>query len=146
MIQLQIFVFFFLLGLSSCTQKSVKVPIGNSNFQIDSMLKIIQNADTVFLDTLSRMFVDDYSVVNEMFAERILSNSSFKKQSGETYSSDKVWFGNDTLDQSIVFELYTDQFRLKTFHFYNKDIPTDLIYMGVMDICGVKNRSKYCYY
>lgn len=48
-------------------------------------------------------------------------------QSGQIYSYDKAWFTNDTLNQTIVFELYTDYYRTVTYHFYNNDVTADLI-------------------
>jgi hypothetical protein len=53
--------------------------------------------------------------------------SSLVIKSGNTYSYDKVWFVNDTLNQVIVIELYTDLFRTKTYHFYTNNIPDSLI-------------------
>lgn len=53
--------------------------------------------------------------------------SSYIKTSGKITSGEKAWFTNDTLKETLVFELYTDGHRLVTYHFYNDDIPIDLI-------------------
>lgn len=79
------------------------------------------------IDTTQLFSVDDYGVTNEMLDEKTSNNSSYRKQSGPIHSSDKVWFTNDDLDQTLVFELYTDKHRLTTFHFQNRDIPAALI-------------------
>ena len=63
-----------------------------------------------------------------MIAEQKTDNSSsYKKISGKTQSLDKAWFTNDTLKQTLIFEMYTDGHRLVTYHFLNNEIPTELI-------------------
>lgn len=69
-------------------------------------------------DTIKRFVVDDYPVTNEMLIDKTSNNSSYKKQSGQTYSYDKAWFGNDTLKQTLVFELYTDYHRMVIYHWH----------------------------
>jgi len=71
-----------------------------------------------------------------MLADKTSSNSSYKKQSGQTFSYDKAWISNDTLKQTLVFELYTDYHRLVTYHFLDNDIPTDLINRMELHIDG----------
>ncbi len=78
-------------------------------------------------NNLTKIIPDDYSVTNEMLVDKTSGNSSHKLKSGEIFSLDKVWFTNDTLNQTLVFELYTDYHRLYIYHFYNNDIPKDLI-------------------
>jgi hypothetical protein len=69
-------------------------------------------------------------------------NSSYKKQSGQTFSYDRVWFSNDTLKQILVFELYTDYHRMVTYHFYTNDIPIDLISRMELHIDGGDPASE----
>jgi len=68
------------------------------------------------------MIPDDYPVTDSMF-----KGNYDKIISGEITSLDKAWFTNDTLKQTLVFELYTDYHRLEIYHFYNNDIPEELI-------------------
>lgn len=81
----------------------------------------------VISDTIKRFVVDNFPLTNEMLGDKTSYNSLYKKQSGQTYSFDKAWYSNDTLKQTLVFELYTDYHRMHTYHFYNNDIPTDLM-------------------
>jgi hypothetical protein len=113
-------------GLLSCNNNSTETSIENvraDTVSIDTTLKYKQKAPVVISDTIKRFVVDNYPVTNEMLADK----ASNKKQSGKTYSYDKAWFSNDTLRQTIIFELYTDYHQMVTYHFYNNDIPTDLI-------------------
>ena len=79
-------------------------------------------------DSIKRFVVDDYPVTFEMIKKQNVDNySSYSKTSGKTKSIDKVWFSNNTLKQTLIFELYTDGHRLVTYHFNNNDIPLDVI-------------------
>lgn len=89
---------------------------------IDTILKPKQINVVSISDTIKRFVVDDYPVTNEMLVDKTSNNSSYKKQSGQTYSYDKAWFGNDTLKQTLVFEHYTDYHRMVIYHFYTNDI------------------------
>jgi hypothetical protein len=71
-----------------------------------------------------RMFtVDDFPVTERMIGPY----TGRDHKSGGLLSSDKVWFGNKELNQTLVFELYTDNFRNEIFLFRNDDIPAALI-------------------
>lgn len=70
--------------------------------------------------------VDDYPVMDRMMGSDVKGDERAIK-SGPILSQDKVWFTNDSLQQTLVFELYTDGFRNVTFHFLNNDIPPGLI-------------------
>jgi hypothetical protein len=118
---LQTLTFILILGFFSCNEKTE-----NSVVKKDKVLTESKKADTNRVSN-SKFVVDDYSVTNEMFSNKSDNNSNYKKQSGQIISNDKVWFGNDKLKQTLVFELYTDYHRLVTYHFLNNDIPTDLI-------------------
>ena len=70
--------------------------------------------------------VDDYPVTDSML--RCKDNySACELRYGGVVSLDKIWFGNRMLNQTLVVELATDQFRMNIYNFYNNDIPTELI-------------------
>ena len=121
MTTLQTLTFILTLGLFSCNGKTENSATKNENVLSD--IQVVVSIP----DTIKKFVVDDYPVTNEMLADKTSSNSSYKKQSGQTFSYDKAWFSNDTLKQTLVFELYTDYHRLVTYHFLDNDIPTDLI-------------------
>ena len=77
------------------------------------------NIDSLWFD------VDDYPVTNEMLADT--SRKDLTIRIGDTFSHDRIWFGNKNLNQTLVFELYTDYHRLITYHFYSDDVPSELI-------------------
>ena len=118
----------FLIGLFSCTNNKTEKPKSETNtFAIDTNQANKSVAQRIS-DTIKKLIVDDYPVTNEMFSKQSVDNySTYRKISGLTQSLDKAWFSNDTLNQILVFELYTDYHRLATYHFYNRDIPKDLI-------------------
>jgi hypothetical protein len=117
-----------IFGLFSCTDSNTnKLNAGATSVDSDTT-QIDEREAKNIPDTTVKLIVDDYPITNEMFAKQIADNSStYKKTSGLTQSLDKVWFGNDTIKQTLVFELYTDNHRLITYHFYNKELPDDLI-------------------
>jgi len=128
-------------GLLSCnnhrTEKSIKSEnIKVDSTSIDSAIKPEKKITVAISDTIKRFVVDDFPVTNEMLADKTSNIFSYKKQSGQTFSYDKAWFSNDTLKQTLVFELYTDYHRIVTYHFYNNDIPTDLINRMELHIDG----------
>ena len=73
-----------------------------------------------------KIIPDNYPVTDEMFVTDS-DNTGREIKSGDLFSYDKNWFRNDTLNQTLVFELYTDNFRNVIYHFKNNDIPKDLI-------------------
>ena len=103
-----------------------KNQLGYKSILSDSLItkyqRLVSNSDT-----LKSFVVDDFPVTNKMLSDNTSNNSSNKKQSGKTYSYGKAWFGNDSINQTILFDLYTDYHRMTTFLFYNNDIPIDLI-------------------
>ena len=130
MTTLQTLTFILTLGLFSCNGKTENSATKNENVLSD--IQVVVSIP----DTIKKFVVDDYPVTNEMLADKTSSNSSYKKQSGQTFSYDKAWFSNDTLKQTLVFELYTDYHRLVTYHFLDNDIPTDLINRMELHIDG----------
>lgn len=96
-------------------------------FSADTALKSKPQPAAVISDTVKRFVVDDYSITNAMLDDKTSGNPARKIQSGSIYSVEKAWFTNDTLNQTIVFVLYTDHYRAITYHFYNNNVPADLI-------------------
>jgi len=110
---LTIIISFGLLSCNNRTETTIKNELVKFDFvTIDTILKPKQINVVSISDTIKRFVVDDYPVTNEMLIDKTSNNSSYKKQSGQTYSYDKAWFGNDTLKQTLVFELYTDYHRM----------------------------------
>lgn len=84
--------------------------------------------DAALPDTIKKLIVDDYPITDDMLEYgHDPMTGSMKLVSGKIVSLDKAWFSNDTLQQTLVFELYTDYHRMATFHFINDDIPGELI-------------------
>jgi hypothetical protein len=77
-------------------------------------------------DTIKKFVVDDLPVTDKMFGRDIHTNGREMK-SGSIRSYDKVWFTNDSLGETLVYELYTDDFRMEIFLFLNNNIPKGLI-------------------
>jgi hypothetical protein len=105
---------------------------------------ILESEDNVSSDSLRLFTVDDYPIKDEMFN----GNYEYKK-SGGVISSDKVWFKNESLNQTIVIELYTDYHRLVTFHFNNEILPQEIIRRMQLHIEGgelASNEQKYKYF
>lgn len=141
MTTLQTLTIAILIGLLSCNNNRTEKTVKNENVTVDSsssdsVFKSQQQTAFVISDTIKRFVVDDYPVTNAMLSDKASDNSSYKKQSGQTISYDKVWFSNDTLKQTLVFELYTDHHRLVTYHFFSNDVLTDLINRMELHIDG----------
>ncbi|SHN41236.1 hypothetical protein SAMN05216311_112215 [Chitinophaga sp. CF418] len=122
----------FLIVFLSCNLSAPKTTNKAENakkeaFSADTALKSKPQPATVISDTVKRFVVDDYPITNVMLDDKTSGNPTRKIQSGSIYSDEKVWFTNDTLNQTIVFELYTDHYRGITYHFYNNDVTADLI-------------------
>lgn len=132
--------FILLIVLVSCStrhhdsQKNQVVSTDKNNDTIKHNTESIELADSI-----KTFAVDDYPVTNEMFSDLYKDNEALKIKSGQIFSLDKAWFTNDTLNQTLVFELYTDYHRLMIFHFQNTDIPTGIIKRMELDI----SKSKF---
>lgn len=134
-------------GILSCinnkTDTNVKDDIKTGDHpSIYSTLKTQQQTTFVISDNIKKFDVDDYPVSNAMLVNKINNYPSHKKQSGQTYSYDKIWFTNDTIKQTLVFDLYTDGHLMLTYHFYSNDIPTDLINKMELYIDGGERASE----
>jgi hypothetical protein len=115
------YAFILTLIFFSCNGKKEQA-VTNHKFGLNEKQKSISIPDTT-----KKFVVDEYIVTNEMLEVKKKTHSSYKIQSGKTFSYDKVWFSNDSINQVLVFELYTDFHRLVTYHFYENDLPADLI-------------------
>lgn len=129
---LQTFIIAISLSILSCNNHRTETAVKKKNVTADSLsadsaLKSKQQAAAIISDTVKWIVVDDYPISNAMLSDKTSNYSSYNKQSGQTYSYEKAWFSNDSLKQTLVFELYTDYHRMVTYHFYSNDIPTDLI-------------------
>ncbi len=93
----------------------------NGNIEKSELISINQK-QLIKLDSLNMFSVDDYPITNDMF----IGNYD-KIVSGDLLVYDQVWFSNDILEQTLIFELYTDYHRIATYHFLNTDTPKDLI-------------------
>jgi hypothetical protein len=131
-------------GFLSCkndkTKNSTISESKDSIVTFDNGTRTLPIQDTIGADTVAadNILADDYPVTNEMFIDKN-PNSSYKIKSGEIFSLDKVWFTNDTLNQTLVFELSTDYHRFYIYHLLNSDIPSDLIKHIQLDV----SKSKF---
>ena len=146
MTTLQTLMLIILFGFISCRSDKTETTINKEKLNIDSLSlekskAIKQNAISIS-DTIKKFKVDDYPVTNDMLADKMSNNSATIKKSGKIISHDKAWFGNDSLKQVLVFQLYTDYHRLVTYHFYNNDIPLDLINRIELHINGGELASE----
>lgn len=88
-------------------------------------------------DSILTFRVDDYPIKNEMF------NGNYgAAKSGEIVSYDKVWLTNKSINQTLVFELYTDYHRKVTYHFDNLTIPDELVNRMELHIEGGELATK----
>jgi len=85
------------------------------------------NESKILPDSIKTIIIDGYPVTNNMFRELHNANPLFKIQSGQIFSIEKAWFTNDTINQTLVFELYTDFHRFITYLIRNDIIPDTLI-------------------
>lgn len=116
----------FLLGLISCSDnKTAQTPaLKADSIQKNVLTNKVAPAPTSIPDTIKRFIVDDYPLADEMFGN---GDNGREINSGDIVSVDKAWFTNDELGQTMVVEVYTDNFRMAEFHFQNQDIPKALI-------------------
>lgn len=156
---LQILIITILFGFLSCNNNKTETTVKNEKVKADTVkrdtsLKTEQQTAFAISDNFNKFVVDDYPVTNKMLAIKTSDNSGYTKKSGEIFSLDKVWFTNDSLKQSLVFELYTDYHRLYIYHFFNNDIPGDLIrhlelyvskskFDNVFDTATFKQKQTY---
>lgn len=97
----------------------------NTTHQLDSIeTKTIIKTN---YDSIPRFTVDDYPITNTMIRKQSGDYHLFKVNSGKTYSIEKSWFKNDSINQTIVIQLATDYHRFFIYHFDNQNTPPDLI-------------------
>jgi len=151
MTTLQVVLLIFTIGLISCNGNQTKTVDKKIDVQSDTVKKInkprsidTSNNTKTFIDTFQRFEVDDYPVRRNMLTCNDNSSTCEIKYK-DIISLDKVWFTNDTLKQSLVFEMYTDGFRVAIFHFNNNSIPTELIkrvYLSTIDGKSASDKQK----
>ena len=98
-------------------------------------------------NAIKTLETDDFPVPDKLFGRDVNQNAR-KIISGGIESSDKVWFINDSLHQSLVVELYTDNFRDEIFLFQNENIPKGLINEMELinadhELADSKQKQKY---
>lgn len=79
--------------------------------------------------------IDDYPVTDNMFY------NSTSIQIGKL-ATRANWFSNDNFSEALIFELYTDNHRMYTYHFLNKEINEELQNLVHFDYNGKKNGQK----
>lgn len=115
------------LGLYSCNNgKKNKAEVSTDTITSIEKVNDTLNKTPKYSDSIGRFEVDNYPVPDEML-NCIDSSSICEIKYKELISVDKIWFTNDTLNQTLVFEMYTDKHRLAIFHFYNASVPAELI-------------------
>jgi|GEM_PF-1183865 len=127
-----VILFFSIAGLISRSPKQDKKFTGN-NKTADTAIPPLKNSlaspsqqPVNLSDTFKKFKVDDYPVTAAMLKHNDHS-SDYRIRYKDVVSHDKVWLTNDALRQTLVFEMYTDGFRLAIFHFSNDKIPAELI-------------------
>ncbi len=118
----------FTISLFSCNNHSKETPVKNENVVLDSTTRDTATSTekiekVVISDTIKRFIVDDFPVTDKM----LRGKTEISIKSGLCFSWGQAWFSNDTLNQILVFELYTDGHRMVIYHCYNNAIPNDLI-------------------
>src|SRR5689334_6816628 len=89
---------------------------------------------------------DDFKVTDEMFGTDTNQNGRQIKF-GPVVSAGMVWFGNRALNQTLVLDLYTDNFRNAIYLFKNDDVPDNLLSKieftnGDGEMSGLKETKK----
>ncbi|MBI5857090.1 MAG: hypothetical protein HZB42_05515 [Sphingobacteriales bacterium] len=100
------------------TKKDSSSPATNVTTQADS--------SSNKKDSIAKFETDDYPVTDKML-ECAAPKSNCEYRYKDLISTEKKWFTNDALNQTLVVEFYTDYFRTGFFLFSNTDIPTGLI-------------------
>lgn len=86
--------------------------------------EILRGDPSASADTIKKLVVDDFPVPDDLLGR---DANGREIRSGDTRSLDKAWFTNKSLNQTLVFELYTDYHRLATFLLVNNDIPKEMM-------------------
>jgi hypothetical protein len=116
-----------LICLLSCKTKEVTNSFLDSDNTLVTENRLPNDSvnNQIKFDSIISFDVDDYPVTNEMLYDS--THNAYKRQVGGVFSLDKAWFTDYSLNQTLVFELYTDYWRIITFHFRNDDIPKEII-------------------
>jgi hypothetical protein len=96
---------------------------------VDTLIRQTAKVDTAdysyYHDSIS-FETDDYPVTDNMLRRFFKLNPDGQKSLDKSISP-YAWFSNDTLKQSLLFNLGTDYYRTEMFDFFNADIPKDMI-------------------
>lgn len=111
-INISFFATIYLLVISSTVNPGTR----DTTLRSDCTILIESDTTTITSDTILTFIADDYPVTDEMLEEYTALQRS-----------DIVWFRNRGLNESLVFELYTDRHRFVTYHFFTDDIPDAVI-------------------
>ncbi|HVU53947.1 MAG TPA: hypothetical protein VHD83_02790 [Puia sp.] len=78
---------------------------------------------------IKKFIPDDFPVTNKMFEWEMRGNGRHygERRSRNIETGDQAWFTNDSLHQTLVYDLYTDYFRMGAFLFDNNNIPKGLV-------------------
>jgi hypothetical protein len=115
----------FALACSSCQDnKPIDDQISDDSLKVNTKVTPVNTASTTIVDTTSKFTVDGYSFTDDMFDG---NPNGIEIRQGDLTSKDEYWFTNEELKQTIVVELYTDNFRMTEFHFENNSVPKHLI-------------------
>lgn len=119
--------FILLVVLAACNETASKKATEVNSTTIAPADSTAKDDESVYRipDSIKRFVVDDYPVPDSLLYLNAGDDRRIKV--GEIFSVDKAWLRNDSLDQTLVFEMYTDGFRNIIFHFLNNDIPDQLI-------------------
>jgi hypothetical protein len=77
-------------------------------------------------DSIARLETDDFPVDVDMLAND-RQGPAWNIKSGPIHASDQIWYTNDSLQQTLIFDLYTDYHRYQITLFSNRDIPRLLL-------------------
>ena len=77
-------------------------------------------------DTVTKFIVDDYPVTTEMI-EKHRKKQGDEIKHGNIHTSEEVWFSNPSSNETLIYALATDYFRMTSFCFLNNEIPDDLV-------------------
>ncbi|MCU0435405.1 MAG: hypothetical protein MUC87_18250 [Bacteroidia bacterium] len=105
--------FFSCNSLYQRNNTSDKQISGNPQYKSESLTQALSYINSG--DTIKRLKTDDYPVTEDMINAVRVNNS------------DRVFFKNDSLQQCLIFDMYTDGHRLAIYHFNSAEIPYQLI-------------------
>jgi hypothetical protein len=98
--------------------------------------KVEINAKKINLEiNKTKHILDDYPVTENMFY------NTTSTEIGKV-TSRANWFSNDQLTETLIFELYTDNHRMFTYHFLNKEVGRELKNLIHFDFEGQEVKQE----